>query len=331
MEGEEEDSEDSSGDSGLSPSQGSSSDRQEYSSPSPGTIRPQMGIKPGSKGTHFITAVETAAAGDIANKSENLFIDVNKINDTFSGTDQDSETSDADSNDTVIENWSVAVDNIKDYIANKDNAAWPQYLKVVDLERRAYEVTKKLQDPDNASAVDEERKRNEDLQRRFNPKGDKYGFVWCGPLARRNSTGSSSTLAQDPVQKEDDGFTPVQRRQRKKRTAHFSSSPEEGKEISAKQVRKRSRSVKTSDRTEVRNFFAALANSSINKDKDPLAPSADEREEGEIPNPDEADQTVDLSSGGEDKNTENTENPELVDLGSDTDKEDESRGPPASQ
>ena len=338
VEGEGDDDEDSSGDSGLSPSQGSSSDRQEYSSPSPGTIRPQMGMTPGSRGKNYIiTAVETAAAGDIAVKSDenNLFIDVNKINDTFSGEEHESEISDADSNDTVIENPNTNNDAIQNYIANKNNAVWPQYLKVVDLERRAYEVTKKLQDPANAAAVDEERRKNEDLQRRFNPKGDKYGFVWCGPLQplqRRNSTGSSAQQNQ-PTTSEADGFTPVQRRHRKKRTAHFSSSPEDEDFTSVKQVRKRSKSVKSTERTEVRNFFAALANSSINRDDaDPLAPSADEKEEGEITNQeDRADLTVDLSSGEEDKAKEDKEEqPELVDLGSDTDKE-EDKGPPAPQ
>ena len=81
-----------------------------------------MGMTPGSRGkNNIITAVETAAAGDIAVKSDenNLFIDVNKINDTFSGEEHESEISDADSNDTVIENPNTNNDAIQNYIGGQ--------------------------------------------------------------------------------------------------------------------------------------------------------------------------------------------------------------------
>ena len=326
---------DNTGDSGLSQSRGSSSDRPPpeeegatYRSPSPGTIRPQMNTYPGHKGTgtDSLTAVETTAAGD--NAQINNFIDVNNINDTFSGLSSD--TSDNDSVVSVIENENAAKTKtdaaaaIELYLKNKNSSDYKTYLKALDLERRAYEITKKLADPANAAQVDAERRRNEELQRLYNRDGSKMGMVWCGDLPRRrNSLPSSSTRPSaearpSPSAADDDGFTPVQSR-RKKRTAQFSSSPEDDIKSKKRHLKKRSRSMRT-QRTEVSNFFEALANSSINQtssqtmETDPLAQSRT-LEEGEVL---AGDNTVELSSD-EDKEKNQEKEPEVVDIVSDPD------------
>ena len=331
VEGEEEfeDSDDTlsdnTGDSGLSHSRGSSSDRPPpeeeatYRSPSPGTIRPQMDTYPGHSGTDSLTAVETPAAGDNTDNNIRHFIDVNNINDTFSGLSSD--TSDNESVVSVIENIEARTENnaaaaIEQYLKHKNSSDYHFYLKALDLERRAYEITKKLADPANAAQVDAERRRNEDLQLRYNRDGSQMGMVWCGTLPRRRNSLPAQEAGASAM--DDEGFTPVRPR-RKKRTAQFSSSPEDESKPK-KHLKKRSRSMR-SQRTEVSNFFEALANSSINKKStqsgetdDPLAQSRT-LEEGEVL---AGDNTVELSSD-EDKEKNLEKEPEVVDIVSDPD------------
>ena len=274
----------------------------------PGTILPQRGLSPSDPGrTHILLpAVETnKTAGDLnnviySNGNGSEFIDINDLDktiksDTNGSHDDDDTLCDDESidssdtlNETAIENLAniaateklaavaVANDKLETFQNSKRNSSfqeWPDYLKVTDLQRRAYELDLKLKNPSRAHEVDEERKKNEEIQRTCNPEGKHYGAIWCGELppkeaaddqptpssstqdvtndtngnlelrSRRNSIGSARELAEDygvPVlqdsnrSKDDsDGYTPVSTK-RKKRQANFSSSPEEDKDQSQK-------------------------------------------------------------------------------------------------
>ena len=284
-------------DSGLSKSQGSSSDSPSSSSssrnvppPSPGTIEPQPGISPGHKGKIPLLAVETSPAGDnniILNstfKSDTNDTNENdaekdplKLDDTI--TDDDdvnmsdiSETETTLSNTTVIENLPdeetknrLAIEN---YLLNKNSADWPKYLEVIDLQRRGWELSKKLANPELADQIDMERKKNEELQRKYNPDGSKFGMIWCGPLSprpRRRSTGSEpgEATVEPEVRAKDDSYTPAA--STNKRNAHFSSSPEEDSPVSRNRGGRKSAKKKRKGSTfpgdepvQVKNFYAVL-------------------------------------------------------------------------
>ena len=164
----------------------------------------------------------------------------------------------------------------------RNNSEWRDYLRLLDMERKAYELQQKLNDPNPEAhkRIDEKRKHNEELQRIVNPEGKVFGMVWCGDLNKRrtNSTGA----------KEDD-FTPVQTKNKKKRsakTAQFSSSPEEDQEQGRKSVRKkRNRSLSEGNDVAARNIYEVL---DLEED------SEDQGTDDEVYAPVEADEEVPL-------------------------------------
>ena len=146
---------------------------------------------------------------------------------------------------------------------------------MIDVERKAWILQRKLKNPELAAEIDAETRRLEDLQRKYNPNGLRLGFIWCGELdkpeveneeesrlrnvndeetkRRRNSTGN--------VEEEGD-YTTVDnkkakgKKKRKVRTAQFSSSPEE-----LARVKHKKKKVRTSSegRRQVRkNFYEVL-------------------------------------------------------------------------
>lgn len=287
----------SSGDSAYAASQGSSIDLSLSRTASPGTILPQKNLKPGDKGrTDFlIPAVETnSTAGDInSNNESDTFVDINDISvstisdgdstlcDELDVTMREDDDDNNTLNNTVVEVQTKipklkqiaikAVTNlppkIKEFLKESNSSDWGKYLHCVDIERRAWELQRKLDDPSCAEQVDQERRRNERIQEQYNPDGHRYGFIWCGTKTRRNSISvprevnleeevSPRSRTQDDIPD-----TPKTR----KRLAQFSSpdtSPEEWrtanrtKNKSAKKKLKQLQ-VETAD-TIVRNFYSVL-------------------------------------------------------------------------
>ena len=232
-----------------SPSRGSSRDEPPSSASSsiqlgdkdnePGTILRQMGLQPHDKdwpGKNYLSAVETiplsVAAGDNIQ-----FVDTNNLSDKSSDLEDtinnETTSSAEDLNVTVVEN------NVKPQPNEANNA---DYLKLIDIERKAWVLQRKLKNPSQAEDIDREERRLEEIQRRENPDGSRYGYIWMGKLddeeeergRRRNSTGSvrgDFTMVKDKKKKK-----------RKVKTAQFSSSPEEIARVKSKKKKVRTSS-----------------------------------------------------------------------------------------
>ena len=232
-----------------SPSRGSSRDEPPSSASSsiqlgdrdnePGTILRQIGLQPHDKdwpGKNYLSTVETiplsVAAGDNIQ-----FVDTNNLSDKSSDLEDtinnETTSSAEDLNVTVVEN------NVKPQPNETNNA---DYLKLIDIERKAWVLQRKLKNPSQAEEIDREERRLEEIQRRENPDGSRYGYIWMGKLddeeeergRRRNSTGS---VRED--------FTMVKDKKKKKRkvkTAQFSSSPEEIARVKSKKKKVRTSS-----------------------------------------------------------------------------------------
>ena len=271
-----------------SPSRGSSQDEPPSSASSsiqlgdrdnePGTILRQMGLQPHDKdwpGKNNLSAVETislsAAAGD------NLqFVDTNNLSDKSSDLDNtinDETTSSAEGlNITVVEN------NTKPPF-NKENNL--DYLKLIDIERKAWVLQRKLKNPSQVEEIDREERRLEEIQRRENPDGTRYGYIWMGKLddgeeergRRRNSTGSvrgEFTMVKDKRKKK-----------RKMKSAQFSSSPEE-----VARVKSKKKKVRTSSDSRVsarKNMYEVLTVEDTEDEEDGVQwlDGEDEQREGE--------------------------------------------------
>lgn len=312
--GEEGDPSD--GDSGLSGSRGSSSDSPQdaRASLSPGTINPPTDLHPDHPGrTAFnnttnntvavAAAVETSSAGDNAS----TFIDVNNINDTFDNLKDSDEES---QNNTVIENIAsitdISTQSVNNYINNKNSTDWPEYLRVVDLERRNHEMQEMLDHPERAPEIRARRKANEEFQKKYNPDGRMYGAIWCGDLRRRcqsesldqttePSTTEPSTMS---IGDDDEGYTPVTAG-RRKRPLNLSSSPEDSATGQRrKPARKRTRSLNPNpEAIATRNSFQILADTRDGDTTDKEGDTTDK--DGDTTG--RPDDTVDLTGDDEDK------------------------------
>ena len=157
----------------------------------------------------------------------------------------------------------------KEFLNKSNPSGWAKYLRILDIERRAWELQQKLDDPSRSEQIDEERKRNERLQELYNPDGHRYGFIWCGEKKMRRNTISvprevnlEEEVLPTPRTQDDLSETPRTR----KRLAQFSSletSPEEwltaGRTSKNKSAKKKMKQFQVeTPETIVRNFYTVL-------------------------------------------------------------------------
>ena len=138
-----------------------------------------------------------------------------------------------------------------------------------------------MKNPSQAEEIDREERRLEEIQRRENPDGSRYGYIWMGKLddeeeergRRRNSTGSvrgDFTMVKDKKKKK-----------RKVKTAQFSSSPEE-----IARVKSKKKKVRTSSDSRVsarKNMYEVLTVEDTEDEEDGVQwlDGEDEQREGE--------------------------------------------------
>ena len=291
------------------------------------------------KGNNFESAVETSAAGDTSDKvNDNNKLNIVDINDIKNRTVHNKSTAAVDSDDS--DDTTVSQDTVIE--AKEANETETETIKdsngksssVLDVERRQYELKRKADDPTRAYEVDNERAKNEEIQRRWNQDGHIYGMVWCGELRERsNSFSTLNELQVEPADPDkflrtrDDGFTPV--RPKKKRTANFSSSPEDEDPLKKTHMpKKRTKSMsENSGAAGVSNFFQVLADLHHNLTDDDEEANSTTRNPLQLSGESQIQEESGSSGMTVDLTKDSDERPDVVDLGSDSDVEEKSSSP----